>query len=328
MLATKRHIHARGFTLIEILVAIALLVIVLGIVYGAYSSVVLSVERTREASERLKTTQFIVRGFSMNLAQATEGWSPGPAYRRYSGSSGGGDGAGGNPSGVAGVPASGNASADGEGDMRFPFMGEIKRTADGTFDSLSFGSTAPMLGGGQLPGQIKMCTYRLEKEKSEEDDEEAVVDPKKRKRSKEEREEAEARRLLVLTETPWTPTPETQPNGGLVTPEEVNKRIGDAAEDLGQKPVTRSTVVYGLDLAYFDGKDWVEEWHSDDVGYLPWCVRVRVKLDRNPGEEPSTELNPEKDPSVIELLFSVPTGAGIHDGPPDYVRPSQREETR
>ncbi len=325
MSATKRPTYSRGFTLIEIMVAITLLVIVLGIVYGAYSSVVMSVERTRDASERLKTMQFIVRGFSANLAQATEGWSPGPAYRPYSGSAGGGGGAGGNPSGVAGVPASGTGSAEGEGDMRFPFMGEIKRTADGTFDSLSFGSTAPMLGGGQLPGQIKMCTYSLEKEKSDEEED----DPKaKKKLSKEERAEADARRLLVLTETPWTPTPETQPNGGLVTPEEVNKRIGEAAEELGQKPVTRSTVVYGLDLSYFDGKEWVEEWHSDDVGYLPWCVRVRVKLDRDPDEEPSTELNPEKDPNVIELVFSVPTGAGIHDGPPDYVRPSQREETQ
>jgi len=305
MSATKRSTYARGFTLIEILVAITLLVIVLGIVYGSYSSVVLSVERTRDASERLKTMQSLVRGFSQNLAQATEGWSPGSAYRRYSG----------------GGQATAGVAAD-QGDMRFPFMGEIKRGVDGTFDSLSFGSTAPLLGGGQLPGQIKMCTYRLEKENKDDGGDTEKPD---KKLSKEEREEAEARWLLVLTETPWTPSGEAR-DQGLVTTEQLNKDLSEAAEDLGQKPVSRSTVVYGWDLAYFDGKEWVEEWHSDDVGYMPWSVRVRVKLDREPGEEVPAKLDPERDPTVIELLFSVPSGAGVHDAPPDYVRPSEREE--
>jgi len=312
MSVTKRLIRTHGFTLIEILVAVTLLVMVLGIVYGSYSSVVLSVERTRDAAERLKAMQFLVRGFSQNLAQATEGWSPGPAYRPYS--AGGGEGGGQDNTGIA----------ESAGDMRFPFMGEIDTGADGTVDSLSFGSTAPMIGGGQLPGQIKMCTYRLEKEKDEEDSEDS--EPNK-KLSKEERAEADARWLLVLTETPWTPTGETTDQGqGLVTTEQLNKQLGEAAEEIGQKPVSRSTVVYGWDLSYFDGKEWVEEWHSDDVGRLPWSVRVRVKLDREPGEEPTNDLNPEKDPTVIELLFSVPAGAGVHDEAPDYIRPSEREE--
>lgn len=312
MLGINTRTHTRGFTLIEILVAVTLLAMVLGIVYGAYSSVVMSVERAREASERLKTMQFIVRGFSQNLAQATEGWSPGSAYRPYSSGGGGGQNTGG--------------AALEDGDMRFPFIGEIKQTADGTFDSLSFGSTAPMIGGGQLPGQMKMCTYRLEKESSGEDDNPEA----KKKLSKEEREEAEARWLLVLTETPWTPAgEETQTrNRGLVTTEQLNKQLGEAAEEIGQKPVSRSTVVYGWDLAYFDGKEWVEEWHSDDSGYLPWSVRVRVKLDREPGEEPPVKFDPERDPSVIELIFTVPAGAGIHDAPPDYVRPTDREGLR
>lgn len=313
MSATKRLIRARGFTLIEILVAVTLLVMVLGIVYGSYSSVVLSVERTRDASERLKAMQFLVRGFSQNLAQATEGWSPGSAYRPYS--AGGGDSGGQNNA----------TSAANAGDMRFPFMGELNRGADGTIDSLSFGSTAPMIGGGQLPGQMKMCTYRLEKEKNEEGSEDSEDSESKKRLSKEEREEADARWLLVLTETPWTPTSETT-DQGLVTTEQLNKQLGEAAEEIGQKPVSRSTVVYGWDLAYFDGKEWVEEWHSDDVGRLPWSVRVRVKLDREPDEEPSNQLDPEKDPTVIELLFSVPAGAGVHDAAPDYVRPSEREE--
>jgi prepilin-type N-terminal cleavage/methylation domain-containing protein len=307
MLATRRASYARGFTLIEILVAITLLVIVLGIVYGAYSSVVMSVERTREASERLKTMQFIVRGFAQNLSQATEGWSPGSAYRPYS---------------AAGDGASADGSAADRGEMRFPFSGEIKRGPDGEFDSLTFGSTAPMLGGGQLPGQIKMCTYRLEQEEAGEDEDAEAAE----KLSKEERKERDARKLLVLTETPWTVPSGGAENEAFTDTDDAVKRISEAAEETGQRSVTRSVPVYGWDLAYFDGKEWVEEWDAQELGRLPWTVRVRVKLERDPEEEETRELDPEKDDSVIELLFSVPVGEGVHDAPPDYVRPSDREE--
>ena len=65
------------------------------------------------------------------------------------------------------------------------------------------------------------------------------------------------------------------------------------------------------------------------MGWLPWCVRVRVKIDapKDGESDRSLKLDPEKDATVLEVFFSVPAGAGIHDAPPDYVRPSQREET-
>ncbi len=308
MSASNRRIRAGGFTLIEILVAITLLTIVLAIVYGAYSSVVMSIERTRTAAERLKTSTFIVRAFTENLAQATEGWSPGSAYRTASA------GVGAPAESTSGQSAD---SAGARGEMRFPFMGEIGRGAGGPMDELTFASTAPIAGGGTLPGQIKLCSYRLEPEKSDEETEDAFGSMG---------EEKDRRWLLVMTETPWTATgagPEQGFTGGQQAQEEISK----AAEDAGQKPVTRSVPVYAWDLAYFDGKQWWEEWDSQDVGWLPWCVRLRVKIDKPEDDkfDDLRKLDPEKDPSVLELFFTVPGGAGIHDAPPDYVRPFERE---
>jgi len=319
MSANRLRIRAQGFTLIEILVAITLLTIVLAIVYGAFSAVVMSVERTQVAADRLKTTTFIVRAFTDNLAQATEGWSPGSAYRSASGAAG----ASGDPAAApaAGTGGGATASAGDRGEMRFPFMGEIGRGDGGPVDELTFASTAPMAGGGTLPGQIKLCSYRLEAEGAD-------AAPVKETAFDQGEEKKVQRMLLVMTETPWTATgagPEQGFTGGKQATEEISK----AAEEAGQKPVTRSVPVFAWDLAYYDGKQWWEEWDSQDVGWLPWCVRVRVKIERpeNDEFEDLRKLDPENDPSVIELFFTVPAGAGIHDAPPAYVRPDERETT-
>jgi prepilin-type N-terminal cleavage/methylation domain-containing protein len=304
MLENRRAKHTRGFTLIEIMVAITLLTIILAIVYSSFSSVVMSIERTRAASERLKTTAFIVRGFTQNLAQATEGWLPGAAYRPYS-----------EPA-APGTQQSNAAQDAGSGEMRMQFKGSLDRGPNGSTDTLTFASTAPMLGGGTLPGQIKLCTYRIEEEQSE--DEAAGSG------------DEEPRKLLVLTETPWALTgAESTQNlarGKQGTSSTIANAIEKSKESADQQPVTRSVPIFGLDLAYFDGKKWVEEWDSAEAGRLPWSVRVRVKLDRPEDDEfaGASELDPEKDPGVLELFFGVPAGEGIHDAPPDYVRPSAR----
>jgi prepilin-type N-terminal cleavage/methylation domain-containing protein len=310
MSANKRHTRTRGFTLIEILVAITLLTIVLAIIYGSYSAVVMGIERTQAENERLKTSMYIARAFTENLAQATEGWSPGSAYRTAS------TGVGSSTDGQTPQPAAGNATAasSDRGEMRFPFTGEAGRGR--SLDQLTFVSTAPMTGGGTLPGQVKLCTYRVEND--HEGDDGAMQPPP-------DVEQKPKPMILVMTETPWT-SAEAGAEPQYTNTKQLTDKAAKAAEETGQKEVSRSVSVYGWDLAYFNGKEWVEKWDAQQTGYLPWSVRVRVKLDPpKEGEafDPS-ELDPEKDASVLELLFNIPVGAGIHDAPPAYVRPSER----
>jgi hypothetical protein len=85
--------------------------------------------------------------------------------------------------------------------------------------------------------------------------------------------------------------------------------------------------VYAWELAYYDGKEWRPTWDGQQVGRLPWAVRVRIKVRSAPGDPfaNSLELDPENDPDVVELMFTVPVGTGVLDSPPDYARPSDRE---
>ncbi|MBW2057673.1 MAG: prepilin-type N-terminal cleavage/methylation domain-containing protein [Deltaproteobacteria bacterium] len=41
--------------------------------------------------------------------------------------------------------------------------------------------------------------------------------------------------------------------------------------------------VWGMDLRYFDGKDWVEEWNSTEEERLPRAVEIRLILETDDG---------------------------------------------
>ncbi len=289
---TSNRDRRGGFTLIELMVSLTILAIILGIVYGAYSSVVNSIETARLASERLVARQFIDRSLSQNLSQASEGWSPGAAYR------------------TAGV-VTGDAAGAGRGVMRYPFLGSRETTGNGPADQLSFVSSAPMIGGAALPGAVKLCTYEITER--EDDDRGGTL---------------QRATQLTITESPWIEPGlgEEQTFTGAKQAADLVRRAG---EDLGVKPVSVSLPIYAWELAYFDGNEWLDQWDAQQLGRLPWSVRVRVKI-ASPEDDAfakSFKLDPESDPDVFELLFPVPAGMGVLDSPPDYVRPSERGAT-
>ncbi len=284
--------HRRGFTLIELLVALTILTIVIAVIYASYAAVVDSIQDTREASQVMRTRQFIQRSLVKNLGQASEGWSPGAAYRTF---------------GVAG--AQGGGSAAGRGIMKYPFLGVHETTANGPADTLSFVSSAPMIGSAGLPGAMKLCTYQFIEDESADDDD-------------------EPRFLLSITESRWV-----EPGiGGEQTftgPKQATELVERAGERAGLKPATVSIPVYAWELAYFDGKDWVDKWDGQQMGRLPWSVRMRLKVTSAEDDAfaKSSSLDPEEDPGVVEIHVTVPAGSGVMDGPPDYVRPTDRSAT-
>jgi prepilin-type N-terminal cleavage/methylation domain-containing protein len=280
-----------GFTLIELMVSLIILTIILGMIYAAYSSVVRTIEEARAASERLLARQFIQRSLGQNLAQATEGWSPGAAYRTS-------------------VAAS-EGQGVGRGIMRYPFMGAQSTSDNGRADQLSFVSSAPMIGAMALPGTMKLCTYEIVERESEDGG-----------------SDAEPETALRITESPWV-DPALGVEQRFAGPRQAADLVGREIERMGVEPATVSMPVYAWELAYYDGKAWVDTWDSQQAGRLPWSVRVRVKV-RSAEDDAfaeSIELDPESDPEVIELVLPLPSGAGVYDAPPDYVRPNSRETT-
>lgn len=288
----NNRLRRGGFTLIELMVSLTILAIILGMIYAAYSSVVSTIEEARAASERLLARQFIQRSLGQNLAQATEGWSPGAAYRSASVAASEGDGVG-------------------RGIMRYPFMGARATSNNGRADQLSFVSSAPMIGAMALPGAIKLSTYEIVERESEDGE----VD-------------SEPQTVLTITESPWV-DPALGVEQRFTGPRQATDLVGREVERLGAEPATVSMPVYAWELAYYDGKAWVDAWDSQQAGRLPWSVRVRVKV-RSAEDDAfakSIELDPESDPDVIELILPLPSGAGVYDAPPDYVRPNNRETT-
>jgi prepilin-type N-terminal cleavage/methylation domain-containing protein len=120
----NRHkAQARGFTLIEVLMVLVLFTVITAIVYATFSTVVNSTEMARADVERMRLQEYLVRSFSTNLtAVFTDVLHE---------------------------------------DANFDFIGINFEDKDGPADSLSFCSTAPLIGGFSLPGDVKLVTYEV-----------------------------------------------------------------------------------------------------------------------------------------------------------------------
>ncbi|MFP4173480.1 MAG: type II secretion system protein J [Candidatus Hydrogenedentota bacterium] len=122
--------HKRGFTLLELLVAMAILVVLTGIVYGAFYSVVTSIQTSRTGMEEMRLRQFLARNMKQNFRTA------------YS-----------DPRMEQEV---------------FMFVGESNDGPDGARDSVRFASTTPLIGGMALPGDLKEVRYEAMAEQDSE----------------------------------------------------------------------------------------------------------------------------------------------------------------
>ncbi len=284
----NKHISRRaGFTILELLVAMALLAIVVSIVYMTFSTVIQSTEDARAASFEIRTRQFLARSFTANLTQATEGWLPGAAYRGAELAA---------PEGSEDVPAIGS--------------GKTRYWLDGTSDSLTFVSTAPLAGATGLPGYTKLVTYEVIYEGTEEEGHDLLTDFG-----------LEPEASLEVRETPLALS-----GSGLG----VNLGLGDftredvteSAEMIGMESVGWDIPIESLEFQYFDGENWLDSWDSSESGRLPWAVDIRINFPVSPEEEFATGFESEKEPDV-HFVFTIPAGAGIRDEPPDYVRPTE-----
>lgn len=282
-----------GFTILELLVALTLLVVILSIIYVTFSTVIQSTEDTRAASFEMRTRQFLTRSFMSNLAQASEGWSPGAAFR------------------AAGLSTEAGAEGDpviGRGKMRY--------WLDGTSTSLTFVSTAPLAGSTGLPGFAKLVTYELGSEQSEGEAQDLLTDFGR-----------EPQATLEVTETPLALSGSAF-GASLGAADFTREEVAETAESIGMKSSGWNIPVESILFQYFDGENWVDTWDSLEYGRLPWAVDVRINFP-DPLEEEgfATELDPDEE-ADFRLVFTVPVGVGVRDEPPDYIRPehSRRDE--
>jgi hypothetical protein len=73
-----------------------------------------------------------------------------------------------------------------------------------------------------------------------------------------------------------------------------------------------SVPIRTLDITYFDGAEWVEEWDSMTLGRLPWCVQIRINFARTDEEiqrEIDQNIDIENSPD-FEMVVPLPIALG------------------
>ena len=125
---------ARGFTLLEVLIAITILAMIVGIVYVTLATTVSATEQARLVAEELRLRQFLARSFVNSLSTVF--------------------------------------TDPGIHDERYIFLGATEKGSAGTgeMDTLEFASSAPMVGVPSPPGAIKRVRYGAAIDDPDEDD--------------------------------------------------------------------------------------------------------------------------------------------------------------
>jgi prepilin-type N-terminal cleavage/methylation domain-containing protein len=123
---SPRPIHGKracGFTILELLVAVSVLTVVVGIVYESFASVLDSTEMARAQAEQLRFRQFLWRHLNQNVASAySDAACMSPEYQ---------------------------------------FLGTDQEGPTGPADSLRFCTSLPMDGPNALPGVLKVVSYEV-----------------------------------------------------------------------------------------------------------------------------------------------------------------------
>lgn len=265
-----------GFTLLEVVIAMAILAIVCAIVYGSFYSVTESTMNARAASEQTKTKQFVMRVLRTNLEQAVQGWLPGAADRV--------------PGGDEDVAA-----------VTFGFVGKDERGPAGPADALEFVSYAPMPGALVLPGMVKRVTYEVvEDDGGEPERVVGAYNP-----------DHPPAAFLQVTEVPMF---------GLG-----NQMEDEPAFEDDEKAFSWLLPIRSMDIRYFDGQRWEDEWDADEEGRLPWAVDVRINLPdeaaRADEDRFRFDIDREDGPGAqvdVQFLTALPAGTGVAEPPPVY----------
>lgn len=291
-----------GFTLIELLLAMTILTVIMGIVYGSFSTVMQATEDVRVAAEELRLREFLTRSLERNLQQCYPDWRPGAAALEPN--------LFGNVEGLEDTQQD-RESLTGDEDeiiVRYWLQGKDADGPGGPADSITYSSSAPLMGHTALPGIFKQVTIEVQSE-GESDGADAFAASG----------EAAIRNTLVLTETPVIEGV-TENNGDATN--EINgfKAAEDMADAVEFGSPGWRVPVQSMNIQYFDGEEWVDEWDSLSTLRLPWSVWFKINFAR-PQEEREGEsyagIDPLEDPD-FELVVTLPGGAGINTEPPTY----------
>jgi len=266
--------------LMEMVLALAIIVIMTAIVYSSLNSVVNSTAMARAAAEETRLRQFLARSFETNFRSVY-------------------------------LDRTSEQAA-------FQFVGVNDESRDGPMDSVRFCSSAPLMGGMSLPGDIKEVRYEVIKS----EDTEMGLDLDDGNIEEDELGEPLESAMLEAVEMPLLAGNVGQLEdsrdglnslGGLNNQSGLSEEMDDLAMDTSYEAPHWSVPVRSMDIQYFDGSEWLDEWDSLQFGRAPWCVHIRInfaKTEQQLKEEASKRFDEIDDPD-FEVVVPIPSGMGV-----------------
>ncbi len=251
-----------GFTLIELMVAMVILVGLVAAIYTSFIAVADSAEIARSSTDEMRIQTYLREHLGTNLSAV-------------------------------------HANFSGE----YALVGEDESGAFGPADTLSFVTTLPTSGAKSLPGIVKKVEYLIDDPTTSED---SVF-----KTFGADIDEEKPSVTLFITERPLTLGEDSD-----------EAFFEDDEEGLWQREIP----IRSINFEYYDGvaEEWVEEWNSDEIGMLPWAIRVGVNLAKTEEQlrgDLADGVGTEEDPDM-SLVVVLPTGAGVIT--PDFQDPNHK----
>lgn len=289
-----------GFTLLELLIAISVLVVIVAIVYACLMTTTDSVEHMRVSAEEMRLRQALARNLVANFSAAYLG------------------------------PSGGNQQGMGQ------LWGVDDEVAGDPCDTVRFASTAPLLGAASLPGDVKYVEYVVA-DSEEVDTRRRYEDIPEAERLGRKLNITEA--AGFGSSAPGTgefqeagSSTETGTQAKRASRHRLARDTqSDESESMEQESPRLEVPVRSLNFSYYDGREWLDEWDSAAMGRLPWCVHVKInfaKTDRQLAEDKEAGVRVEEDPD-FDMVIPIAAGIGLTRGTsPEEALEDQDEHER
>jgi len=191
------------------------------------------------------------------------------------------------------------------------FLGINDTSADGDMDSIEFCSSAPFSGSLSLPGVTQRVVVEIAGQDASDqtlDDWDATLGGTG--------SGGEDQPVLRVTGAPLVITRGLDlfdEATAAPTPGPSLDEDSDMGEATAATEQFREVPAETLDVLYFDGEEWVEEWDSLAMGRLPWAVRVRVNFPVPPDEDEADRPlgQDEEELADFDLIVPLPLGMGV-----------------
>ena len=274
----------RGFTLIEVLVAITLLVIICSIVYASLVSVLNVTDLAREQTEKLHLRQFLTRSLTDSFTTV--------------------------------------ACDEALEDPQYLFQCLIDNQTKSTV--IRFISSAPLMGNRGMPGALKQVQYTFSSMSNGFEGFSPNDTSQEQGGSLQATESLIETMSdgSVTSQTQGSQLFDDDKTKKKISDKQSTQKTTQKSTQQAQntdqkeeKPSTSwSAPVKRIEVTFYDGKDkaWVNVWDTMDQGYLPWFVHIRIDLPSESQKEETTQADSKwENGADIDLFIPIPVGEGV-----------------